>query len=521
VSSQEEQKKSMFWATAKMAIATLASRILGLVREQVMASVFGAGAMTDAFLVAYRIPNLLRDLFAEGAFSSAFLPTFSSLKHKGKEHAREFLWAMFILLFIITGSLSLLIYIFSPKLIELFAPGFVGIEDKYAITVLLTKIMSPFLLLVSLAALFVGVLNSLRVFLIPSLAPAFFNLINIICLLVLPGILVSRDYPAVYALGWGVLIGGIFQFFLLVPTLFNLKMTPIIPKKIFSKDAKKVFYMLGPGLIGFAAAQINLLITTVLATSAGVGAVSWLSYSFRLFQFPVGVLGVSIANSNLVHFSDHWKANEIDQAKAALKTSFDFSLFSLLGAMALLSALSFETVQIIFQHGKFTFEDTTQTSLALQLYLLGLPSYGVYKIFSPIFYVLDLQKIPVFSSIISILINIFFSVLLAPKYGFLILALGNTLSTLINALILSLILNQKLKLGSAFFFSLKIRKIVFAAILCFLSVWATKKMTHSEIGLMGNIVRFLFLALLGSGVYMGLLSLLGEAKFVKNFWKKK
>lgn len=504
-----------------MALATLTSRVLGLVREQVMAIVFGAGAMTDAFLVAYRIPNLLRDLFAEGAFSSAFVPTFSSLKREGQERTREFVWAMFILLSLVTGSLSLGIYFFSPQLISLFAPGFLQNPEKFEVAVALTKIMSPFLLLVSLAALFVGAMNSLRVFLLPSLAPAFFNLVSIICLLGLPGFLVSRGEPAVYALGWGVMIGGIFQFALLLPKFFSMGFSPVMPKKLFSPEAKKVFIMLGPGLIGFAAAQLNNLVTTILATSSGDGPVSWLSYAFRLFQFPVGVLGVSIASSNLIHFSDHWKSDEKDQAKTILKSSYDLSLFTLLGAMALLCALSTETVRLIFEHGKFTSHDTSMTSLAMQLYLLGLPSYGVYKIFAPTFYVLDLQRTPVVSSLISIFINIAFSSLLVPHFGFPVLALGTTVSTLTNALILSFILNRKLKLGLSFFFSPNVMKMFLSAGLTFLGIWLMKgPLLHSAANFWQLCPRFVFLGLLGAGLYLGVLALLGEAKLVRSLWRK-
>ena len=173
----------MLFSTLKMAIATFCSRILGLVREQVLAYMFGASGVTDAFLIAFRIPNLLRDLFAEGAFSSAFVPTFVQENLKGKENARELLWALFILLGLLTLALSGVIFFAAEELIHLFAPTFKNSPEKFELTVLLTKIMSPFLCFVSIAALFMGALNSLGVFFIPAMAPAVFNVVVILVLL--------------------------------------------------------------------------------------------------------------------------------------------------------------------------------------------------------------------------------------------------------------------------------------------------------------------------------------------------
>lgn len=443
-----------------MAIATFCSRILGLVREQVMAAFFGASGLTDAFLVAYRIPNLLRDLFAEGAFSSAFVPTFVETNQVSKEKSRDLLWALFILLVLITGTLSAGIYIFAPELIEIFAPKFIDDPEKFKITVTLTRVLSPFLVFVSLAALFMGVLNSLKVFFVPALAPACYNLVSVVSMLLLTSLLYSWGYPGIYSLGIGALLGAFVQAFVQLPLLWRRGYGPVWPKKLWTDNSKKVFKLLGPGLVGFAATQINLLIVTILATSTVAGAVSWLSYSFRLFQLPVGILSVSIGNSNLIHFSQGWKAGKREEALESLKTSYFLSFITIMPAMIILFFFSEQIVNLIFERGRFTREDTYMTSLALKMYAMGLPFYGLYKIWVPVFYTLERQKIPVIGSLISIAVNITFCLLLTPVWGFSTLALGTTVSVLVNVIFLGVIIKKVLNLDLSFFINLKLIKIL-------------------------------------------------------------
>ena len=447
-----------------MAIATFMSRILGLVREQVMAAYFGASGITDAFLVAFRIPNLLRDLFAEGAFSSAFVPTFVEANQESKEESRELLWTLFWLLTITTGTICLLIGIFAPELIEIFAPSFTKDPEKFHITVVLTRIMAPFLTFVSLAALFMGALNSLKVFFLPSLAPAFFNIVSVLVMLTMSGFLDSHGYPAVYSLGIGAMLGGLVQAAVQFPILYRYGFKPMWPKKLWSPRAIKVVKLIGPGMIGFAAAQINLLINTILATGTIVGATSWLNYSFRLFQLPVGILSVSIGNSNLVHFSEAWKKGDEKGAKDLLKSSYYLSFLTVLPSLAILYCFSEEIVNLIFERGKFDRHSTIMTAEALRMYALGLPFYSLNKIWVPTFYALNRQRVPVIASLMSIGFNITFCLLLTPIYGFKVLALGTTLSMLVNAGFQSWMLKKDLDLDWDFFFSPKVLK-VFAATL--------------------------------------------------------
>lgn len=461
-------QKRVFLSTITMAIATFLSRIFGLVREQVLAAYFGASGLTDAFQVAFRIPNLLRDLFAEGAFSSAFVPTFTEAKNQNHEEARKLLWSLFFILTLITGVVGVVTYLFASQIVAHFAPTYLNDPKKFEVTVTLTKIMSPFLLSVSIAALFMGALNSLKVFFVPSLAPTFFNIASILSMIGFPAFLESRGVEPIYALGIGVTIGGLLQAAVMVPLIFKHKFGPMWPKELWNERSKKVFKALGPGLIGFAASQVNLLVSTILATSTVEGAVSWLTFAFRLFQFPVGILSVSIGNANLVHFSEEWKSGRKHEAVNYLRSSYDLSYFLIIPCMVLLYGFSHEYVNLIFERGKFDAHDTEMTAMALKFYAIGLPFYGIYKIFVPTFYTLDQQKIPVYCSIGSIIINIVFCLLLVPVYGFKILAMGTTLSMFLNSSFQSFILHRELNLGREFFCNRKFIKILFSGLVSYL-----------------------------------------------------
>lgn len=499
-----------------MGIATFLSRILGLVREQVMAAIFGASGLTDAFLVAFRVPNVLRDLFAEGTFSPAFVPAFLEERIKDPLAARRLLWSLATLLTIITTVLSLLMIIFAPELIRIFAPTFISDSEKFELTVVLTRIMAPFLVLVSLAALFMGVLNSLKVFFMPALAPVFFNLVMIISIFYFPPHFKNWGFHPILSLGVGVILGGIFQTACQIPLIFSKSYGPLGPIKLFTPTTKKIIHRVGIGTIGTAATQINVLISTILATGTVVGAVSWLSYAFRLFQFPVGVFSVSIAGSNLVHFSDSWKEGNKPKAKEYLYTSYFLSILILIPISFLFSALSIQSVHLIFQRGLFNFNDTIQTTSALNYYMIGLPFYGLYKIFSPIFYTLDKPRIPIIISIISIVVNIVFCIALVPYFGFKILALGTSISMLLNSALLGILLKKDLELNWNFFFNIRIGKIFFASIITYfaLDYIAQRSFNFKDIFIY-KMVIFSMLGLIGVVLYGIVLILLGEYKQIK------
>jgi putative peptidoglycan lipid II flippase len=504
-----------------MALATFCSRILGLVREQVLAYTFGASGFTDAFLVAYRIPNLLRDLFAEGAFSSAFVPTFVEANTHSLERARKLFWSLFVLLTVTTLCISVGIYIFAPEIINIFAPTFREVPEKYELTITLTRIMSPFLCLVSLAALFMGVLNSLKVFFLPSFAPVFFNIAMIASMLLFPPLLIQKGMHPALSLGFGVLIGGFLQAIVQFPLIIKKGFGPTKPDRIFSTESKKVITLLGPGMIGFAATQINLLVNTILASGTIVGAVSWLSFAFRLFQLPVGILSVSIGNSNLVHFSSAWKRGDKEEAKEYLKSSFFLSCFIVFPAMIALIMCSNEMINVIFERGKFTSYSTFMSAKALKWYALGLPFYSIYKIFVPTFYAIDRQKIPVLCSIFGIAFNIAFCLYFIDDYGFEILALGTTISMFLNSYLQGVILKKDLGLKMDAFINMRLHKVIFSAIASGVAVFYTKTLFsfYDLIFINRCLVLALYLAVIAMS-YFGLCIILGERAMVKQVISK-
>ena len=443
------------------------SRLLGLVREQVMAALFGAGAATDAFTVAYRIPNMLRDLFAENAFASAFIPVLTRLHNENPVQAKLLFRSLFLLLGLTTTTITCAIIIWAPELTLLLTDqNFSNDPQRFEMTVSLTRIMAPFLVLVSLASLFMGTLNMLKIFFVPSLAPAFFNGLMIASMLLLPPWLKEYGLHPILSMGLGVVLGGIGQMLVQVPLLLKSKFSPIGSIKLRDKSITKILKHLGFATIGIGANQINILITTILATGTLVGAVSWLNYAFRLFQFPIGVLGVSLANSNLVHFSEYYKKGDIPQASRTLQSSYLLSLTVMIPATLILFFTAKECVHLVFERRAFQANDTIMTFQALRIYALGLIFYGAYKIFSPTFFALDRPRLPVTISIISITFNIIFCVMLTPRYGFLTLALGTGLSMFINSTLQAIFLKKLLRLPFSFFVNIKIFKLLLAGIIC-------------------------------------------------------
>lgn len=514
---------SLIFATLKMALATFSSRILGLVREQVMAATFGASGITDAFTVAYRVPNMLRDLFAEGAFSSAFVPVFTKARLENEKASRILLWSMAILL----GSMTLVIaggvIYWAPFVVRIMTDDqFIADTERFEITVQMVRIMAPFLTLISLAALFMGALNSLKVFFVPALAPALFNIIMIASMIYLPPVVEAKGVHPIIALAIGVIGGGLAQMLLQVPLLFKKGFGPSGELELFGPYTKSILNRLGIGTVGVAATQINILITTILATGTQLGAVSWLTYAFRLFQFPVGILSVSIGGSNLVHFSEAWKAGKREEAKSTLATSYLFSWLLILPAFVLIMGLANETVHLIFERGAFSSRDTAQSAMALRQYMWGLPFYGLYKIFGPTFFSIDRPKIPVFISITAIAANIIFCLLMVPQYGFSILALGTSLSMMLNCFLQSVYLHKYLRLGAKFFISTRLVKFLISAGLSWLVLsWIRPLLYDFSAALLLRCVQYAICCLITVATYVAMLLVLGESKTVKAFLNKK
>ena len=423
----------------------MASRVLGVVREQVLAAYFGAGNAMDAFNVAFRIPNLVRDLFAEGAMSAAFVPTFTRrLTHEGKNSAWRLGNNVITALLLITALLVVAGMVFAEPLVRLFAGDYAAVRGKLELTVLLTRIMLPFLTLVALAAAFMGMLNALHRFFIPALSPAMFNVGTIICAVGLVPLMPRWGLPGIAAVAIGTIVGGFLQAATQWPALARegFKYRPRLD--LDDEGLRRVLVLMGPGTIGLAATQVNVFVNTVLATGAGTGAVSWLNYAFRLMYLPIGLFGVSIATAAVPAVS---RQAAIDDRRGIRGTVADaLSLMLMLNVPATIGliALSTPVIRLIFERRAFTPEDTAATAAALQFYAIGLVGYSVVRIASPTFYALNESRTPVKVSIASVLVNAGLNIALVRVLGYRGLALGTSIAALVNAVTLLVLLRRRL-----------------------------------------------------------------------------
>jgi len=403
-----------------VAAAVALSRITGMVREVVMAHLFGAGAANDAFQVAFRIPSLTRNLFAEGALSSALVPVFTrSLASEGKREAAELSSLVATAVFLVVGPLCLLGMLFSPQLVRLLAPGFEQVPGKFELTVLLTRIMFPFLLLVALAAQAMAALNAGGSFGVPALASSLFNIGSVACGLIL-GYTAGRGMGngMIVSMACGVLAGGVLQLLWQMPSLMRAGFR-FRPRIDWSHPGmRQIVRMMGPAILGNAALQINIVVNSNLASgiqdaSGHVidGPVSWLGYAFRFLQLPVGLFGVAIASATLPSISRSAGLHQMEEFGATLSRSLGTVLLLTIPSSVGLAVMGESMIAAIYQGGRFTAYDTHQTALALSCFSVGLAGYSALKTLSPAFYALDDARTPMLVSLASIAVNF------AASYG--------------------------------------------------------------------------------------------------------
>jgi putative peptidoglycan lipid II flippase len=424
----------------------MSSRVLGLVREMVLAQYFGTTAAMAAYNVAFRIPNMLRDLFAEGAMSAAFVPTFTKNLHgSGKESAWRLANLVINALAVITGLFVMLGIIFAEPLIRLMTDNeYTRDAAQLALTVELARLMLPTLTFIALAAALMGMLNSLHHFFVPAFSPAMFNVVTILCAWFVVPLMPGLGIEPIVAIAAGTFLGGVAQLAIQWPALRSegFRYRPLFD--LNDEGLKRVLILMGPGTIGMAATQVNVLVNTVLATSQQVEAVNWLSYAFRLMYLPIGLFGVSIATATLPTVSRHH--HDEDTAAVRNTVSDGLSLMAMLNVPATigLMVLAVPIVRIIFEHGRFTPADTLATAAALQFFAIGLVGYSVVRIASPIFYALGRNRVPVIVSVVTVLVNAALNYALVHVIGYRGLALGTSIAALFNAATLLYLLRSYL-----------------------------------------------------------------------------
>ncbi len=458
----EKHQRVSTRATGVVSVAVMCSRVLGLIREQVFAGLFGAGKNLDAFLLAFRVPNLLRDLFAEGALSTAFITTFSKkIATEGDESAWRLGNKIATLAAVFMSVVTLLGIIFAPQLIHLMAGNWPA--DKIATTILLTRIMWPFILLVSLAALVMGMLNAKHVFGAPAMASSYFNLGSIIGGVAF-GYWLDPHFGtrSLIGLSIGTLIGGIWQLSAQFPSLRRVGYKYRADFHWRDQGVRTVLTLMGPAVIAASAVQVNVLVNTVFAASIRDasghvidGPVSWLNIAFRLMQLPLGIFGVAVGTVTLPLVSRTAALGDMAGFRSALAHAIRLVTLLTIPAATGLIILAQPIISVIYEHGRFTSEATRQTAAALQFYAIGLAAYSAVKVLAPAFYALDRRYLPMMVSIFSIAVNFVLSWFFMSKVGLghRGLALSTSLVALTNFLLLYIMMQKyagRLETGALF-----------------------------------------------------------------------
>jgi len=418
-------------STGVISLATAASRILGFVRDLLIARLFGTGVQAQAFVVAFRLPNLLRDLVAEGAVTSAFVPVFSS--YRSTKSPQEF-WnlahALVVRLTLVVAVLGGLGVVMAPWLVQVIAPGFTSDHDKFVLTVRLTRLLFPFITLVGLWAFFMGLLNSLRHFAMPALGPAVLNLAMIGgCVWLAP-----RVEPPVLGLAWGVMLGGFVQCAMQVPVAVSLGFRWRV---VWRHDgSREVMRLLVPRLIGSAVHQASVFFNTILASLAviaGEGAVAALYFANRLVQLPLALFGVASAQASLPALSEQAAAQDLARFRSTLLAVLRMVAFVTIPAACGLAALALPIVQVCFERGAFDRSSTVMTAQVLGLFAIGLLAYAASKVLTGAFYALKDTRTPVRLAIEALVVNVVLAVLCLPPLRVGGLALATALASSLNA----------------------------------------------------------------------------------------
>lgn len=412
---------------------TVLSRILGFVRDALMASILGVSGATDAFFIAFKLPNFFRRFFAEGAFSSAFVPLFSGwlVKH-GKDHAQHTTRHVFTFMTAGLVVLVILFEIFMPWVIKILAPGFIETPDRFQLAVELSRITFPYILFISLAALFSGMLNAVDKFAAAAAVPILLN-IFMICGLALSIFYTGQDS---YILAWAVFFAGIAQLVMVWRHVSRQGFSIKLLRPRLSADVKRVGRLTLPAALGAGVVQINLFVGVMFASLLPTGAVSYLFYADRLNQLPLAIIGIAISTALLPQLSKKIKAGHMEAAMETQNRSLEFAMGLTLPATSALIVLAYPLVLILFERGEFFRVDTIATSSTLIAYVVGLPAYVLVKLLSVPFFAREDTKRPAQAAAISVGVNLAFNILLMGPMSYVGLALATALASWVNAALL-------------------------------------------------------------------------------------
>lgn len=426
--SGEKDTARVARAAGVIGAATLLSRVLGLVREIVVTRAFGATHAADAFFVAFRIPNLLRELLAEGSMSAAFVPVFSEyLTKRSRAEAVDLAHAVFTVLLILLSSATILGIAAAPWIVRVIAPGF-GVEDKFDLTVTLARVMFPFLIFIGFAALAMGILNALRRFTVPALAPAVLNVG------VISGVLFLPPYvdPPILGLAIGELIGGLLQFAIQIPPLLKEKIAFRLRWRPSDPGLAQIRRLFLAFLVGAGALQINNFVLTILASYLAAGSVSYLYYGMRLIHLPLGVFGVAMATAILPALSVQATHGEVGRLRETFASGMSLVLLITVPAAVGLVSFAGPIVSTIFMRGAFDAAAVHGTALAVMAYAVGLWAFAAVRVAVSAFYSMQETRVPVAGTLVTVAANLILSLLLMGPLKHAGLALATALAAVLN-----------------------------------------------------------------------------------------
>ncbi|MGA2840837.1 MAG: murein biosynthesis integral membrane protein MurJ [Steroidobacteraceae bacterium] len=486
-------------AAGVIGLAVMCSRVLGLAREQICAALFGGGGAMDAFTAAFRIPNLLRDLFAEGALSTAFVTTFSkTIARSGDAAAWRLANKVATLTLVVLGSICVAGMVFSSQLVNVIAPGFD--PQKAALTAQLTRIMFPFIVMVSMAALVMGMLNAKSVFGMPAMASSFFNIGSIVGGVTLGAWIDPSFGPrALVGLAIGTLLGGALQFAVQLPPLSQLGYRYAPDFRWRDQGVSAILRLMGPSVIAASTTQFNVLVNSMFASTLGDGAIFWLAIAFRLMQLPLGLFGVALGTVTLPLLSRLVVAGQMTGFRAelarAMRLMFLLTVPSSIGLMMLAEPI----ISVLYQHGKFNAYEAAQAGGALRFYAIGLAGYAALKVLVNAFYALDRRKTPMLVSFLAVALNLLFNWIFTFQlhWGHLGLAFSTGCVATCNFLVLYVLMYRQLSglelprmlimLGKTTIAGAALAGVCAASTHWLLSDWATQAFLPKTGALLGTV----------------------------------
>ena len=494
---------SLLKSTMTIGFFTLLSRITGFARDVLMANLVGASWVSDAFFVAFKLPNFFRRLFAEGAFNAAFIPSFSAiLTEQGREAAIKFAGEVMSVLLLILLILNAIFIIFMPWITPLFAPGFTDTPEKFDLTVALSQITFPYILFISLVSLLGGILNSMGKFAAPAAAPILLNVCMIGGMLWLTGLFGNPEHAPAYALSYAVFIAGVAQLAWLVYICLRFEMMPAIYSPRLTRQVKTMLLLMAPAALGSGVQQLNLLIDVVIASHIP-DAVSYLYYADRITELPIGMIGVAVGTVLLPMMSKQIRAGNLEQARSSMNRALELVLLFGLPATAALLVIAKPVIQVLYQHGAFTPEDMIATKNALIAFTVGLPAFLAVKIFAPGFYANHDTKTPFKIAMICVAVNLFFNLTLIHHFAHVGMAMATTIAGWVNVAMMAVILHRRgIFMPDAMLRARLIKMLVASIIMAFGLVLVGGYFTAMyDQGMLMKILALTSVIAIGTGVY--------------------